>query len=198
MAYFNYKLAEKRGLSPKDVHILQLIRQNRTEDMSEYLILEIEEENLKRLLAFDLLTTVKAKNKKDHDYRRLRLSKKGNTWYSDLQTVNTVENDFEMFNYVKKIYVQLQKDIGDENNVVNLIAWFRGETQFTHKQIFVLLNTFVNDDAQMSYSNILEYVIWKRPHIHAVKPALKDSRLWKYYINNKVAFDNKFEKLPTE
>ena len=195
MAYFNYKLAESRGLSPRDVHILQLLKQNRSEDLSEQLQLEMDEENIKRLKALDLMSMVKAKRKSDSEFVRLRLSKKGNTWYNDLQTADTVENDFELFKYVKKVYKDLNKDIGDENNVISLIAWFRCETNFTHKEIFVVLDALLKDNNQMEYSNVLANLIWKRPHIHAVKPALKDSRLWKYYQKNKERFDNRFAKL---
>lgn len=194
MAYFNYQLAEKRGLSPRDAHLISMINQNKTEDVSEQIGLEMGEDNMKRLLAFELVTMIKG-TKKQTDFQKLRLSKKGKKWYRDLQTVNTVHNDFEMFNYVKRIYMDLGKDIGDDNTVVNLIAWFRAETGFNHKQIYILLKTFVEDDSQMEYSNVLEYVFWKRPHLYATNQNLKDSRIWKYYNHHKAMFENKFKAL---
>ena len=194
MAYFNYRLAESRGLSPRDVQLLQMLKQNKTEDLSEQLQLEMDTENIKRLKAFDLMTMIKGK-KKDTEFQKLRLSKKGNKWLNDLQTADTVDNDFQMFEYAKKVYKQLNKDIGDETNTISLIAWFRCETGMSHKQIFIVLDYFVKDDSQMNYSNVLEYVFWKRPHIHAVKPSLKDSRLWGYYNKHKNMFDTKFLRL---
>lgn len=195
MAYFNYQLAEKKGLSPRDVHILNMLNQNKVEDVSEQLQLEMDEENIKRLNAFELMSTVKAKRKSDSEFMRLRLSKKGKAWLNELQIPNTVPNDFEMATYIITAYKKLDKKVTSESKIVELIAWFRVETGFTHRQIFTVLNTFIKDDNQMEYSNILDNIFWKRPHMYATHKKLEDSRLYAYYQHNKALFDKKFEKL---
>ena len=137
----------------------------------------------------------KGKRKSDSEFMRLRLSKKGKTWLKELQIPNTVPNDFEMATYIINAYKKLDKSVTSEAKIVELIAWFRVETGFTHRQIFTVLNTFINDDNQMEYSNILDNIFWKRPHMYAVNKKIEDSRLYAYYNHNKPLFKKKFEKL---
>ncbi len=194
MAYFNYFLAEEKGLSPRDVHLLSMLNQNRVEDISKQIEVEMEEENMKRLLAFELLTLIKG-TKKQTEYQRMRLSKKGKALFNALQIADTVPNDFEMAKYIIAQYKKLDKKVTSPNKIVELIAWFRVETGFTHRQMFVILDTFIKDDDQMEYSNILDNIFWKRPHMYATKKTLENSRLYAYYSHNKPMFEKKFEKL---
>ncbi len=197
MAYFNYVLAEKKGLSPRDVHIINMVNQNKVEDVSEQLQLEMEKDNISRLKAFDLITMIKG-TKKQNEFQRLRLTKKGKSLHNALQIANTVPNDFEMATYIITAYKKLDKKVSSENKIIELIAWFRVETGFTHKEIFTVLNAFINDDNQMDYSNILDNIFWKRPHMYAIHKKIEDSRLHAYYNHNKVMFDRKFEKLKND
>lgn len=194
MAYFNYQLAEKKGLSARDVHLISMINQNKSEDVSRQIEAELGEDNLKRLLAFDLVTLIKG-TKSQTELQKIRLTKVGKELYTNLQIPETVPNDFEMTDYIVTEYKKLDKQVKSKPNITKLIAWFRVETGMTHREIYTVLNTFVNDDEQMEYSNILDNIFWKRPHMFAVHKNIEDSRLYAYYTHRKAFFDNKFEKL---
>ena len=194
MAYFNFKLAETREIAPIDVFILQLIHQNRTEDTSEAINLVLDDDSIKRLYALELIHMIKG-TKKMNDLQKLRLTKKGKKWYEELQTYQTVENDFKLFETLKKIYLKEDKEIGSEKKCINLIAWFRVETGFTHREIWLIAKHFVSDETRMKYSNVLEYAFYKGDSVFSVKPKLEDSKMFNFYEKNKKWFDNQFKKL---
>jgi len=194
MAYFNTKLAKSRELHPIDVYILQIIHQNRTDDMSEDLILIMDDDSLKRLNAFGLMEMIKG-TKKMNEFQRLRLTKKGKKYLSDFQTYDIVENDIKLFDTLKKIYVDADKEVGSEKKTKELIAWFRNETAFNHKQMWLIAKKFVQDDDRMEYSKMLEKVFWSSTNHFQTQPKLEDSKMWIYYEKHKDWFDTEFKKM---
>lgn len=194
MAYFNTELAKSRQLHPLDIFILQIIHQNKSNDMSEDLVLLMEEENMKRLQEFGLMTLIKG-TKKMNEFQRLRLSKKGSKWLKDFQSYDVVENDIKVFDTLKKIYADEGKEVGSEKKTKELIAWFRNETGFNHRQIWLIAKKFVNDEDRMEYSKVLEYAFWKSTNHFQVNPKLEDSKMYSYYEKHKEWFDNEFKKL---
>lgn len=194
MAYFNTQLAKSRELHPIDPYILQLIHQNKSNDTSEDLILIMDDDILKRLYAFGLMEMIKG-TKKMNEFQRLRLSKKGSKWLKDFQTYEVVENDIKVFESLKSIYLELEKDIGSEKKTKELIAWFRNETGFNHRQIWLIAKKFVNDEDRMEYSKVLEYAFWKSTNHFQVRPKLEDSKMYSYYEKYKDWFEVEFKKL---
>lgn len=194
MAYFNIKLAKKREIAPIDVFILQLIHQNRTEDMSEDLVLTMQDENIKRLYEFGLIKMIKG-SKKMNEFQKLRLTDKGKKWFSDFQTYKVVENDFKLFDTLKKIYLDEEKEIGSEKKTLELIAWFRLESGLTHREIWLITKRFVQDEDRMKYSNVLEYAFHRGENVFSVKPRLENSKMYDYFEKHKEWFEEQFKKL---
>lgn len=194
MAYFNTKLAKSRELHPIDLYILQLIHQNKSNDTSEDLILTMDDDSLKRLYSFGLMEMIKG-SKKMNEFQRLRLTKKGSKWLKDFQTYEVVENDIKVFDSLKAIYLDSEKEIGSEKKTKELIAWFRNETGFNHRQIWLIAKKFVNDEDRMEYSKVLEYAFWKSTNHFQVRPKLEDSKMYSYYEKHKDWFDVEFKKL---
>jgi len=194
MAYFNTKLAKSRELHPIDIYILQLIHQNKSDDMSEDLILIMDDDSLKRLNAFELMDMIKG-SKKMNDFQKLRLTKKGKKWLTDFQTYSIVENDIKLFDTLKEIYIDEAKEIGSEKKTKELIAWFRNETGFTHREIWFLAKDYVLDAEKMKYSHVLQYVFWKKENNFQTKPNLSSSKLWLFYEGKKDYFNKKFQKI---
>ena len=197
MAYFNTELAKTRGLHPTDIFILQLIHQNRTQDMSEDLALTFDDDSMRRLYSLELVTMIKGTKKMD-EFQRLRLSNKGKKWLSDFQTYQTVENDFKLFETLKNIYLKEGKEIGSEKKTVDLIAWFRLETGFTHREIWLIAKNFVQDETRMEYSYMLERIFWSSTNHFQTKAKLEDSKLYLFYEKYKDKFNKEFEKLNKE
>jgi hypothetical protein len=176
MAYFNTELAKSRELHPLDIFILQIIHQNKTDDMSEDLALLMSDENIQRLYSFNLIEMIKG-TKKMNEFQKLRLSKKGKKWLKDFQTYKVVENDYKLFKTLKEIYLSEDKDIGSEKKTLELIAWFRLETGFTHRQIWLVAKKFVEDKERMEFSMVLEYAFWKSANHFQTTPKLEDSKM---------------------
>ena len=194
MAYFNTKLAKSRELHPIDIYILQLIHQNKSDDMSEDLVLIMDDDSLKRLHAFGLMEMIKGTNKMN-EFQKLRLSKKGKKYLSDFQTYNVVENDIKLFDTLKQIYVDADKEVGSEKKTKELIAWFRNETSFTHREIWFLAKSFIMDEGRMKYSQVLQFAFWKKENNFQVKPNLSSSKLWSLYEGKKDYFNKEFQKI---
>jgi hypothetical protein len=194
MAYFNLKLIEQRKIHPVDAFLLQLIHQNRAEDASEAIALCMDDESLQRLYAFGLITMIKG-TKKMNEFQKLRLTKKGKKWYRDFQSYQTVENDFKLFETLKEIYLAEEKEIGSEKKTLSLIAWFRVETGFSHKEIWLIAKKFVQDEERMEYSKMLEKVFWSSTNHFQTQPKLEDSKLYLYYEKYKQQFDAAFKKM---
>ena len=194
MAYFNTELAKSRQLHPLDVYILQIIHQNKSNDMSEDLVLLMDDDILKRLHAFGLMEMIKGTNKMT-EFQKLRLSKKGKKWLSDFQTYNIVENDIKLFDTLKQIYIDLDKEVGSEKKTKELIAWFRNETNFNHKQMWLIAKKFVQDETRMSYSKMLEKAFWSSTNHFQTQPKLEDSKMWTYYEKHREWFQNEFNKM---
>ena len=194
MAYFNIELAATRELHPLDVFILQILHQNKAEDMSENLALLMDDENIQRLYAFNLIEMIKG-TKKMNEFQKLRLTKKGKKWLTDFQTYRVVGNDYKLFETLKEIYLRESKDIGSEKKTLELIAWFRLETTFTHREIWFLAKDYVLDAEKMKYSHVLQYVFWKKENNFQTKPNLSSSKLWTYYEGKKDYFNKEFQKI---
>lgn len=194
MAYFNTELAKDKGLHPIDIFILQLLHQNKSDDTSEDIALIMDDDSMKRLHAFGLMEMIKGTKKMD-EFQKLRLSKKGKKWLSDLQTYNIVENDVKVFESLKAIYIEEGKEVGSEKKTKELIAWFRNETGFNHRQIWLIAKKFVNDVDRMEYSKVLEYAFWKSTNHFQVQPKLEDSKMFSYYEKHKDWFEVEFKKL---
>jgi hypothetical protein len=194
MAYFNTKLAKSRELHPIDIYILQLIHQNKSDDMSEDLILIMDDDSLKRLNAFELMDMIKG-SKKMNDFQKLRLTKKGKKWLTDFQTYSIVENDIKLFDTLKEIYTDEAKEIGSEKKTKELIAWFRNETGFNHRQIWLIAKKFVQDEDRMMYSKVLQFAFWKSTNHFQVKPKLEDSKMYSYFEKHREWFNVEFKKL---
>jgi hypothetical protein len=184
----NTSYLEQKGLEPYDFFLLQLIAQNSSEDMSEWLIIYLKEDNLKRLLALDLLDTVKKKRKADHDFTVLRMSKKGRDVWRNAQVPNYTEEDELLVEYLVKQYGKVEKPVGNQEKVKELLAWFRNETGYTRKQVYKAVSYFLKieqEDKGGKYIPSLENLIWKGGTVFQKKPKLSESRLYQFINENK-------------
>lgn len=184
----NIKYLEKKGLEPLDLLILEILHQNSTEDMTGELVLYLDEKHMERFLALDLIGYVKAKKKDEHDFRRLRLSKKGKDIYRNARILDYTEFDENLFAAVEKIYNSLEKPVGNDIRVKQLLAWFRAETGYSRKQIFKAIRVFIEIEQEKSggkYIPSAENLIWKGSNLFATKWTLADSRLYQFIQENK-------------
>lgn len=184
----NVQYLEKKGLEPYDLMVMELIAQNASEDMLDILLLYVNDECLKRLLAFEIITTVKKKRKADHDFTVMRLSKKGKTILLDGRKTGYTEEDAQLFEYLEQLYNSVEKKIGNPERVKELIAWFRVEGQFSRKQIYRAIQYYMRvqeDQDHGKYIASLENLIWKADNLFSTKWKLAGSRLYQFINENK-------------
>jgi hypothetical protein len=185
----NINYLSQKGLEPYDHFLLQLLAQNSSEDMSEWLIMYLTEPHLKRLLSMGLIETLKKKKRKDdHDFTILRLSSKGRQIWRDSKVPNYTEQDELLVEYLVSQYGKVEKPVGNQEKVKELLAWFRNETGFTRKQVYKAVSFFLKaaqEDSGGKYIPSLENLIWKGGTVFQKVPKLSESKLYQFIIENK-------------
>lgn len=83
--YVNFTLAAQKQISPQTIINLQLISQNRFEDLSEVLQNNLNTDDLSHLEQKGYITHIRAKNKAQTVYNTARLSDKGKELLENLQ-----------------------------------------------------------------------------------------------------------------
>lgn len=195
MSYYNFNLAMQKHISPKDVILLQLIKQNKAEELSALIAMVMCDETLEALEGDDIVYYVKG-TKKQTQFEKIRLTKKGDKLLSDISdTYKVEEQDIVVFDWLKNLYLQNDKEIGSETKCKNLIAWFRLESGISKNHLILLCKKFTSDEDRMEYSKVLQYVFWRGENHFQTKPKLEDSKLWLYYEKHRDYFNREFEKL---
>lgn len=193
--YINFVIAKNRGLSPTDVANLQLISQNKTEDLEEIITDNIQLSVLNWYQELEYVTLVRAKNKSDSIQNRIRLSPKGNDLLEDLQVPQINDDDLQLYNWLEKTYQKEGKELGNRKKTKLYIALFRVNSGIDRNKLALLCKAFMNDSSQFEWSNKLEFLFFKPGNVFSVKFDLEQSKLYQYYIKHKEHFDNKFAKI---
>ena len=184
----NINYLMQKGLSYHDFTNLQLIAQNTEPKMYEEIIINMTAEDLTRLHALDMLSLIKLKRKADHDYTRLRLSKKGKEAFRNAQIVDYTKEDELLLEHLTGLYKKMDKTVGNEVKVKQMIAWFRTEADFTRKHIYIAIKFFLTkhqEEDKTKYIPSLENLMWKSSNVFATKWSLADSRLYQFIQENK-------------
>lgn len=175
--YINIAYAEKNGLTPTDIIYLQLVNQNKSEDLQGYIDKMTPSNSVGKYL-----TKIKS--------GELRLTKDGKELLNNLQIVNFSENDEKLADYLMDKYKEENLNVCSKTKLLKLIAWFRGETSLTHREIYTLIVTYFESE-ESKYNKRLDYLFWKPETAYSIQK-LSDSRLYNWYDVNrdKFNFDN--------
>ena len=192
MAYINTKILKQHNLNLQQVSLLQILHQNKTEDMSE--LLESYNGDLDVLNEKGLLSEVKAKSKQEIVYKRLRLSKKGSELLNNLSIVDIDEDSLKIYDWIAEIYKQSGKELGNQKKTKQFIAQFSKESGIHRNSLAFLIQSFVNDETQFEWSKVLQYLFFKGDSVFSVRFDLHSSKLYQYYLKNENYFLEKFKK----
>ena len=195
MFYINFKLLEAKGCSLEDFNNLQIIFQNKTEDLQEVLEKRILQSLYDNYEEKGLIKFNKQKNKSESIHNRVRLTPKGSDLLEDLQIPEINEDDISLYNWLENIYTSEEKEIGNRKKTKLYIALFRVSSGIDRHKLTLLCKSFMRDESQFQYSIRLEYLFWKPANVFSTKFDIEQSRLYQYYIKNKRLFDSKFETL---
>lgn len=187
MAY-NIEFIEKKGLEAYDVFVMELISQGSSQDMTEPLLMYLNDKCLQRLLTLDIITTVKKKRKADHDFKVIRLNKKGKGILLDARKIGYTAEDGALFDHISLMYEQFEKPLGNPEKVKELLGWFRTESGYTRRQIFKAIRLYLkvqDEDNKGKYISSLENLLWKSDNVFSTKWKLSDSKLYQFIHENK-------------
>jgi hypothetical protein len=187
--YINVKILEVHSISLIDTVILQLVKQNKFEDMSE--ILEELSVDLDSLRMRGLIEGIKGKPK-DSVFKKIRLTEKGSSILDDIEIPEILEEDLKIYDWLESIYTKSGKDIGNKKKTKTLIAKFRAHSGISKNNLAFLCKAFIEDPAQFEYSIRLEYLFFKPANVFTTKFDIESSRLYQYYLKYKDEFDKKF------
>lgn len=193
--YINFKILENSQLDLDDYLLLHAVRQNRTEDLGDYIEKTWGEGKIWYLEQKDLVTFVKPKNKSQNKCHTVRINKKGESLLEDLDTPEVSDDDIKLFDWLEGIYKDQDKMIGNRKKTKLYIALFRVNSQISKNKLAHLIYTFITDEKEMEYSQKLEYLFFKPSHMYQSKFDIEQSRLYQYYLKHKEVFDKQFENL---
>jgi len=190
--YVNFKLASSRGVSIREIGALQMISQNKYEDLSE-LIEDLGDLTLTNLELAGYLMFVKGK-KTNSKYKLMRVSDKAKSLLNDLEVPELNEDDLSIYTWLENIYKSTGRVVGNTRKTKSLIALFRVHSGIERNCLAILCQGFLNDESQFEWSKKLEYLFFKPPTLFSTKFDINQSRLFQYYEANKEMYDIKFEK----
>ena len=190
--YINTNIVKHYNLNLQQVALLQILHQAKNEDVSEWL--ESYNGDLDVLNEKSFLSEVKAKNKQESTYKRLRLSKKGREVLDAIETPEVTEDSLRIFEWIKQIYISAGKDLGNQKKTKMFIAQFSAESGIQRNALAFLIQSFINDESHFEWSKVLQYLFFKGESVFNIKFDLHSSRLYQYYLKNQNYFDNKFQE----
>lgn len=190
--YINLKFLESKDLTFERLMLLQLVKQQKFEDCSEYLI--DQKKNLRSLTEAGLITSIKGR-KKDSAESKLRPTKEGEELLANVEIPEIIEDDLVLFEWVKGIYLSRDKKLGNQKKTKLYIALFRVHSGIDRNKLATLLSVFLEDDQNMEYNLVLEYALFKPQNAYATKFSLEQSRLYQYYLTHQIFFDETFKTL---
>lgn len=188
--YLNFKTLLDKDISGEDFIILIAVSQKEW----GYLIDNLLDEDYERFKLLSLVEHIKAKHKSEHLYESLRLSKKGKDLLSSLQEAEVAEEDRTIFEWLKKHYLKMGKEVGNGAKTQRHIRDFRLESGIEKNNLLRLCLDLLNSEDAMEYNHKLEFLFYKPPTAFETRFQLEESRLYKHYIKNKERLDKSFEQ----
>lgn len=193
--YLNTKLIHDKNFSLQEVFCMQLLKQNRNEDLEDCLAMYLNDEIIEKFEKSGILDKVKKKKKTDSDFSILRLSSKGSKLLDEFYTAEVDEDSLRLYDWIESIYIKSGKEIGNRRKTKQFIAQFSKESGITRNHLSHLIKSFVYDDSQFEWSRVLQYLFFKGDSVFSIKFDLHASRLYQYYLKNKEMFDKEFENI---
>lgn len=193
--YINFKLLKEKNISIEELILIQMAKQQKFEDLGLF-VREFENrfpQLISKLETQNLIYFVKAT--RGINESRIRITADADKLLSDIETPEVLEQDLVLFEWVKNIYKQRDKKIGNMKKTKLYIALFRTHSGISGNSLAYLIKTFLENEDAQKYSHIAEYIFFKPPSAYSTKFDLEESKLWKFYQTFKEQFDRSFEKL---
>lgn len=192
--YINTKLLKEKGYSTLHLLFLQLLNQNKIEDVSED-IAKIYDIVVQMEIDIDEFVYEIKGSSKQNIFQKMRITKKGKRFLDNALTPEVLEEDITIFKWLESFYESNDKMIGNRKRVKTGIANFRVNSNITKNNLAFLLKAFLNDEENMKYNNKLENVFYDNKNLYSRKFDLDSCRLYHYYLKREEFFNNKFQEI---
>lgn len=193
--YINYEIMSLKHLSLHELGVLQLIKQNRIEPLSEEIKLSVTSTDiLEKFTNIGYIEYVKGK-KEQSVFELIRTTKKANDVLEDIGTTSVDEDSLKIYEWVKSIYLNSSKEIGNTKKCKYYISQFSKESGISRNNLAFLIKSFLNDEREFEFSQRMEYLFFKGASVFSVKFDINQSRLFQYYQKNEKYFDSQFQTL---
>lgn len=188
--YINFTVLEKEGISP--LHLLSLIA---IKQKNFAYVEDVCEDYVRDLVNKEYVKSVKVVKKLEGSIQALRITPQGNKLLIDLETPEIEEEDKVVFEWLKKHYLKLGKEVGNGAKTLRHIRDFRVKSGIEKNNLLILCLAFLRDEDNMQYNNILEYAFYKAPTAFETRFNLEESRLHKYYLKREEYFKKEFKEV---
>ena len=183
--YINTNIVKHYNLNLQQVALLQILHQAKNEDVSEWL--ESYNGDLDVLNEKSFLSEVKAKNKQESVYKRLRLSKKGREVLNAIETPEVTEQHIKMRDYLIEMYLNnedKERVVGNKKLIGIYISVLQNYLGLDIYRFYYLCDFFLSEHI---FTKKLENVFMDRNKIRYVdfKNHIEDSALYQFYEQRK-------------
>ena len=190
--YINYEILTAKLLSLHDLAVLQLIKQNKIEPLSEVIKFEAGNSNIiDKFSNLGYIEFIKGK-KGQSEFELIRTTKKANEILEDIGTPEITEGDLQMRDYLIKMYLNnedTERSIGNKKKIAMYISIMRNELNLTLHQFFYLCEYFL---AEYPFTKVLEYIFFNsnKNRYGKFQNNLEDSSLFQFYDTKKLEVEN--------
>lgn len=158
MSYINYEILTSKNLSLNELPVLQLIKQNKTEDLSQEIKFQVEDtEIIEKWLNIGYIELIKGK-KGQTEYQRLRTTKLGHKVLEDIEIPEVEEGDLKMAEYLFFMYLShedKERVLGNKKAITRYISILRNHLGFTLHEFFYFCEYFL---AEYPFTKKLENI----------------------------------------
>ena len=192
--YINIKYLKDKGLTEDDYLNLILIRQQRTESIGNTMEKRLTPMQVSDYLSWGFISEVKIKADAPL-YSNLRISTEGKKIIDDASTADIIDEDITIRDWLIKIYKAEDKIIGNKKRVAQGISQFRANSGINKNHLAFLLQTFIKDEKNFTYSQKLENLFFDNTNVFDRRFKLEQCKLWEYYERREDFFNNKFKNI---
>ena len=183
--YINLEILKSRNVTLWEIGVLQLIKQNRIEDLSEEIQKEVEYTPcIEKMLDRGYIEFIKGK-KGQTQYQTVRITPLGNELLDLVSTPLVTDGDIEMYKYLCNMYLEedATRTLGNRKAGLRYCAEFRQIMGFTLHEMYYLCEMFVNN---VTFTKVLEYVFFEKKHFPygKFKDNLDSSKIYQFWMDN--------------
>jgi hypothetical protein len=185
--YLNLALITDKEYNLTEVFVMQLLKQNRSEDLEEYLAYYLSDPIIERFEKENILTSIKKKKKSDSGFSVMRLSKKGLELLDLMETPEITVGDEDMVKYLCEMYLANEDEervIGNKKKVRIYCTVFRKRMNLTLHEMYYLCLQFLED---YKYTKKLQNIFFdENKHRYGTfEGNFEDSPLYQYLDQNR-------------